>query len=226
MISSTFPPPLRPREADGSAVCTSTSSSASSGMLMLLPSPPLALSMLVASTPLIRRPLLVGPRAVDARVERLRRVVGLRAGVGRDVQARAGAVRQRRVHAGFRHDHVRVVARGGRQLGQRLVREAGRLRRGARPRARCCWPPPSRSRRAVDLERRRHSRRRAGGDRRADLRTREAGQRESHQILAGPDRRQAIGAVAVGHAGRDRRCGSVARSDRRSRRAGVRRSSR
>ena len=38
------PPPLRPREADGNAVCTSISSSASSGMLMLLPSAPPAVT--------------------------------------------------------------------------------------------------------------------------------------------------------------------------------------
>ena len=59
-MSSMLPPPLRPRDAEGSAVCTSTSSSASSGMLTLLPRPPLAFSMLVASMPLMRSALLVG----------------------------------------------------------------------------------------------------------------------------------------------------------------------
>ena len=69
------------------------------------------------------------PRPVDARVQRLRAVLGLGAGLGGEVQVAAGAIGQRRRHAGLGHDHVRVVARRRRHVGEHLVREAGRQRR-------------------------------------------------------------------------------------------------
>ena len=75
------------------------------------------------------KPVVGRAGAVDAGIERLRCIVSLRTGRGRDVEALSRAIRQRRIDAGFADDDVGVVSRGGRQVAQRFFGKGRRLRR-------------------------------------------------------------------------------------------------
>ena len=111
VTSSMLPPPLRPCAAEVSAVCTSTSSSASSGTPRLPPRPPEALSRLVVSMPFTRSELLVGRAPFTLGLSDCDPSSACAAWLGGEVQPAARAIGKRCRYACLGDDHVRVVAR-------------------------------------------------------------------------------------------------------------------
>ena len=161
-------------------------------MPMLLPRPPLALSMFVASMPLTRSALFVGRAPLTLGLSDCDPSSACAPGFGGEVQPLARAVGQRRADAGLGDDDVRVVARGRRQLRQLLVRERHRSGRRRGDQRLVRRGDVDALAETLDLQADRHR----GGDARRHgdgLSTRpEARQRERQFVLTGGERCNAV----------------------------------